>query len=52
MELFNNLIYGFGVAISLQNLAYCFIGVTVGTLIGALPGIGLLDTTLILMPIT
>src|SRR6195256_3978997 len=52
MDLFNNLIYGFSVALSLQNLLYCLIGVTVGTLIGVLPGIGPLGTIAILMPIT
>ncbi len=52
MDLFNNLIFGFGVAVSLQNLLYCLIGVTVGTLIGVLPGIGPLGTIAILMPIT
>src|SRR4051795_3659950 len=52
MELFDNLIFGFQVAISLQNLFYCLIGVTVGTLIGVLPGIGPLGTIAMLMPIT
>ena len=52
MDLFNNLIFGFGVALSLQNLFYCLIGVSVGTLIGVLPGIGPLGTIAILMPIT
>ena len=52
MVLFDNLIFGFGVALSLQNLLYCLIGVTVGTLIGVLPGIGPLGTIAILMPIT
>src|ERR1700704_1711061 len=52
MDLFNNLIFGFGVALSLQNLAYCLVGVTVGTLIGVLPGIGPLGTIAMLMPIT
>src|SRR5258707_15795728 len=52
MELFQNLIFGFSVAISLQNLLYCLIGVTVGTLIGVLPGIGPLGTIAMLMPIT
>jgi ABC-type antimicrobial peptide transport system permease subunit len=52
MDLFNNLIFGFGVAFSLQNLLYCLIGVTVGTLIGVLPGIGPLGTIAILLPIT
>jgi putative tricarboxylic transport membrane protein len=52
MDLFNNLIFGFSVALSLQNLLYCFIGVLVGTLIGVLPGIGPLGTIAILLPIT
>src|SRR5918995_659303 len=52
MELFNNLIFGFAVALSLQNLLYCFIGVLVGTLIGVLPGIGPLATIAMLLPLT
>ena len=40
MELLSNLALGFGVALTLQNLLYCFIGVLLGTLIGVLPGIG------------
>jgi putative tricarboxylic transport membrane protein len=52
MELFNNLIFGFGVAFSLQNLLYCFIGCVVGTLIGVLPGIGPLATLAMLLPLT
>ena len=52
MDLFQNLMFGFGVAFSLQNLAYCFIGVLVGTLIGVLPGIGPLATIAMLLPLT
>jgi putative tricarboxylic transport membrane protein len=52
MDIFHNLIFGFGVAFSLQNLLYCLIGVSVGTLIGVLPGIGPLGTIAILLPIT
>jgi len=52
MDLLNNLIFGFGVAFSLQNLAYCFIGVLLGTLIGVLPGVGPLVTIAMLFPIT
>ena len=52
MDLFGNLIFGFSVAFSLQNLLYCFIGVLVGTLIGVLPGIGPLATIAMLLPIT
>ena len=52
MDLLNNLILGFGVALSLQNLMYCFIGCFVGTAIGVLPGIGPLVTIAMLLPIT
>jgi TctA family transporter len=52
MELLSNLALGFGVAFSLENLAYCFIGVALGTLIGVLPGIGPLVTIAMLFPIT
>ena len=52
MELFNNLIFGFSVALSWQNLLYCFLGCLLGTLIGVLPGIGPLATIAMLMPIT
>jgi TctA family transporter len=52
MELFNNLVYGFSVALSWQNLWFCFIGCFLGTLIGVLPGIGPLATIAMLLPIT
>src|SRR5256886_3294679 len=52
MDLFNNLIFGFGVALSLQSLGYGLVGVTVVRWIGVLPGIGPLGTIAILMPIT
>ena len=52
MDLFANLTFGFAVAVSLQNLLYCFVGVLVGTLIGVLPGIGPLATIAMLLPLT
>jgi TctA family transporter len=52
MDLFNNLAFGFSVAFTLQNLGYCILGVSVGTLIGVLPGIGPLATIAMLLPIT
>ncbi|HWI99067.1 MAG TPA: tripartite tricarboxylate transporter permease [Burkholderiales bacterium] len=52
MELFNNLILGFGVAITPINLLYAFIGVLLGTLIGVLPGVGPVATIAMLLPIT
>jgi TctA family transporter len=50
--LFHNLGIGFGVALSLQNLMYCFLGVLLGTLIGVLPGIGPVATIAMLLPVT
>ena len=50
--LFPNLHLGFSVALSLENLAYCFIGVFVGTMIGVLPGIGPLAAIAMLLPLT
>src|SRR3982075_568274 len=52
MDLFGNLMLGLGAAPWWQNLLYCLIGVSVGTLIGVLPGIGPLGTIAILLPIT
>jgi putative tricarboxylic transport membrane protein len=52
MELFSNLAFGFGVAITPLNLLYCFIGCVLGTLIGVLPGIGPVATIAMLLPIT
>jgi TctA family transporter len=52
MDLIHNLAIGFGVALTLQNLAYCLLGVTVGTLIGVLPGIGPVATIAMLLPAT
>ena len=52
MELFHNLILGFSVALTFQNLWFCFIGCFLGTLIGVLPGIGPLATIAMLLPIT
>jgi putative tricarboxylic transport membrane protein len=52
MDIFHNLALGFGVALSLNNLLFCFIGVFIGTLIGVLPGIGPVATISLLLPIT
>src|SRR4051812_27739180 len=52
MDLFHNLILGFSVALTLQNLWFCFVGCFLGTLIGVLPGIGPLATIAMLLPIT
>jgi len=52
MDLFQNLIYGFSVSLTLQNILYCFIGCLAGTLVGVLPGVGPLATIAMLLPIT
>ena len=52
MDLINNLALGFGVAFTLQNLMYAFIGCLLGTVIGVLPGIGPLATIAMLLPAT
>ena len=52
MDVLNNLILGFGVAISPMHLLYALIGVMLGTLIGVLPGIGPVATIAMLLPIT
>lgn len=52
MELFDNLLFGFSVALSLQNLLFCGIGCLLGTLIGVLPGLGPMATMAMLLPLT
>jgi TctA family transporter len=52
MDVFSNLSLGMGVALSPENLAFCFVGVLLGTLVGVLPGIGPVTTVAILLPIT
>ncbi len=52
MDLLANLQLGFGVALTLQNILYCFVGVLLGTLIGVLPGIGPVATIAMLLPAT
>jgi putative tricarboxylic transport membrane protein len=52
MDIFSNLILGFGVAVSPINLLYAGIGVMLGTLIGVLPGVGPVATIAMLLPIT
>jgi TctA family transporter len=52
MELLGNLALGFEVALTPQNLFFCFVGALVGTLIGVLPGLGPLATLAMLLPVT
>ncbi len=52
MEILSNLGLGFAVALTLQNITYCFLGVLLGTVIGVLPGIGPVTTVAMLLPIS
>jgi putative tricarboxylic transport membrane protein len=52
VEAAQNIFYGFSVALTLQNLAVCFIGVLLGTLVGVLPGIGPAAAISLLLPST
>lgn len=52
MDLIANLALGFSTALTPVNLAYCFMGVLIGTFIGVLPGIGPLATLSMLLPLT
>jgi putative tricarboxylic transport membrane protein len=52
LESLTSLTHGFNIALQPQNLFYCFIGVTMGTLIGVLPGIGPTATIALLLPAT
>lgn len=52
MEFFDNILVGVHVGLQPINLAYCFLGVLTGTLIGVLPGIGPSGAIAILLPLT
>lgn len=46
------LFYGFSIAITPMNLLWAFVGVTVGTIIGVLPGVGPVTGIAVLLPLT
>src|SRR5262245_9882907 len=52
METLSNLAFGLGVALTWQNIFYCFMGCFLGTLVGVLPGIGPVATVAMLLPFT
>lgn len=51
-QLFSDIALGFSVAASPGGLFYAFIGVFLGTFVGVLPGIGIMATLAMLLPIT
>ena len=52
MNTFEFLLHGLTVAMQPMNLLYALIGVTLGTAVGVLPGIGPAMTVALLLPIT
>jgi putative tricarboxylic transport membrane protein len=52
MDDVNNLMHGFSVALTLPNVGYMLIGITLGVLIGVLPGLGGANGIAILLPLT
>ncbi len=52
MEELSNLAGGFAVALTLPNLMYMLVGITLGVLIGVLPGLGGANGVAILLPLT
>ena len=52
MDMLGNIGLGFSVALSLTNLFYCFLGALLGTLVGVIPGLGVLAAISMLFPLT
>ncbi|MSQ19762.1 MAG: tripartite tricarboxylate transporter permease [Betaproteobacteria bacterium] len=52
MDELSSLMQGFAIALSLKNVLYMFVGVTLGVLIGVLPGLGGANGVAILLPLT
>lgn len=52
MDVINQLILGFSVALQPVNLFYCFLGCLIGTLVGVLPGLGPTAAMSLLLPAT
>ena len=49
---FVGLLHGFSIALEPHNLMWCFVGVLVGNMVGVLPGMGVLSSISILLPLT
>jgi len=52
MEGLQGILFGFSIALKPINLLYCFFGVTIGTLVGVLPGLGPTAAISLLIPTT
>ena len=52
MDVWAQLMQGFQVALTAQNLMWCLVGCALGTAVGVLPGVGPAVTVALLLPIT
>ncbi len=52
MNAFDQLLNGFGTALTLENIGWSLLGTTLGTAVGVLPGLGPALTIALLLPIT
>mgnify|MGYP001255363292 CR=1 FL=1 len=52
MDILANIALGFERAVSLDALLFCFIGVTIGTFVGVLPGVGAMAAVALCLPFT
>ncbi|WP_425590621.1 tripartite tricarboxylate transporter permease [Guptibacillus hwajinpoensis] len=52
MDTISNMLYGFQVVLTFQNILFVFIGVLAGTLIGMLPGLGPISAIAIMIPLS
>src|SRR5512133_1106913 len=52
MDALQNLLMGFSIALTPQNLTFAFLGSVLGTLIGVLPGVGPVAGVAMLIPLT
>lgn len=50
--MFDQILLGFSVSLTLGNLVYCLAGVTLGTIVGVLPGLGPVSSIALLLPLT
>jgi putative tricarboxylic transport membrane protein len=49
---FADLLYGFSVILTVNNILYCLVGCIIGTLVGILPGLGPVAAMSLLFPVT
>src|SRR5512145_952825 len=51
-QFFANIALGFGIALTPENILYCFLGALLGTVVGVMPGLGPITAIAILLPAT